>query len=163
MIFRASKDYWKEIKTIYIDGIETNNATFQLAENIKDYSWWLSSKIENSCFLFKTEEAKIAGWSALSPTSSRRVYAGVAEVSVYVDLNNLGCGIGSKLLQELINFSKKNNIWTLQAVIFPENKSSIVLHEKFGFRKVGYREKIGKMHGQWRDTILFERRSKSLL
>jgi L-amino acid N-acyltransferase YncA len=104
----------------------------------------------------------VLGWAALTPVSSRCVYAGVAEVSVYVSANARGKKIGSLLLQELINQSEENGIWTLQSGIFPENKASISLHEKNGFRIIGYRERIGKMGNVWRDNISLERRSNKI-
>ena len=97
--------------------------------------------------------------AALSPVSSRRVYAGVAEVSVYVSDFVRGLGIGRALLRSLIEESEQNGIWTLQAGIFPENSASISLHERCGFRVVGRRERIGSSKGPWRDVILLERRS----
>jgi phosphinothricin acetyltransferase len=95
----------------------------------------------------------------LSPVSARAVYAGVAEVSVYVAGPARGSGVGSALLRALVDSSEENGIWTLQARIFPENASSIALHRKCGFRVVGTREGIGWMDGRWRDTLLMERRS----
>jgi phosphinothricin acetyltransferase len=108
----------------------------------------------------KTE--KLAGWAALSPVSSRSVYAGVAEVSVYIAENFRGKGVGMMLMQELISQSEEQGLWTLQSSIFPENKASISLHEKTGFRIMGYREKIGCMNGVWRDTVIMERRSRKV-
>lgn len=162
MLSKASIEYWNEIREIYKRGIETKNATFETVDNLQDYAYWLSSKIEDSCFVYSIEDT-IAGWAALSRVSSRCVYSGVAEVSVYIDPEKSGNGLGSILLNALIEYSENNNIWTLQAGIFPENNGSIALHEKFGFRKVGYREKIGKMDGMWRDTLLFERRSTKII
>jgi len=159
MLMIANLSHWNEIKAIYIEGIKTNNATFESVENLKDYTHWVSTKIKNACFVIEVEN-KVVGWSALSPVSSRCVYQGVAEVSVYVSRTMTGRGIGNMLLAALIDYAENNNIWTVQAGIFPENIASIALHRKFGFREVGYREKIGKMNGKWRDTILFERRSK---
>jgi len=159
MLMTANPSHWNEIKTIYIEGIKTNNATFESVENLKDYAHWVGTKIKNACFVAEVEN-RVVGWSALSPVSSRCVYQGVAEVSVYVSRTMTGRGIGNKLLAALIDYAENNNVWTVQAGIFPENIASIALHRKFGFREVGYREKIGKMNGKWRDTILFERRSK---
>ena len=102
----------------------------------------------------------IGGWAALSPVSARPVYAGVAEVSVYVEEGGRGRGVGTLLLEALVKESEKIGVWTLQASIFPENAASVSLHKSFGFREVGTRERIGKMKGVWRDTVLFERRSK---
>jgi phosphinothricin acetyltransferase len=106
------------------------------------------------------ENGVLIGWAALTPVSGRCVYAGVAEVSVYVHPNHKGKGVGKELLRELIRQSEKENLWTLQAGIFPENQASLKIHTQCGFRQVGYREKIGKMKGAWRDTVLMERRSK---
>ena len=102
----------------------------------------------------------IIGWAALTPVSGRCVYAGVAEVSVYVSNQYKGRKVGTKLLERLISESESEGFWTLQAGIFPENLASLKIHENLGFRKVGFREKIGKMNNIWRDTILLERRSK---
>lgn len=101
----------------------------------------------------------VTGWAAITPVSGRCVYAGVGEVSVYVSADARGRGIGKKLLQSLIEETEKENFWTLQAGIFPENTASIAIHKACGFRIVGTRKKIGQMKGIWRDTILLERRS----
>lgn len=159
MITQATKKHWKSIKKIYIEGILTNNATFEKPENIKSVDEWFLSKILNSVFVF-TQNDKVLGWASLSGVSDRCVYSGVAEVSIYIAMQEFGKGIGSQLFKQLIDFSEQNNIWTLQAGIFPENVASIKLHKKFGFREVGYREKLGKLNNKWRDVILLERRSK---
>jgi L-amino acid N-acyltransferase YncA len=148
---------WDDVAAIYKQGIETGIATFQ--ENIPSWEEWSQAHLE-TCRLLAIVNDEIAGWAALSPVSKRPVYAGVAEVSLYIGDQFRGKKIGFKLLQELINESEKNNIWTLQAGIFTENTSSLALHEKAGFRRVGYREKIGRLNGKWHDTILMERRSK---
>ncbi|MCI0337574.1 MAG: N-acetyltransferase family protein, partial [Acidobacteria bacterium] len=100
------------------------------------------------------------GWGALSPTSRRKVYAGVAEVSLYIAVQAQGRGIGNALMEALIALSEEQGIWTLQSSIFPENQASIALHLKHSFREVGRRERIAKHHGVWRDTVVLERRSK---
>ncbi len=162
MVTIAKENHWPAIKEIYIEGIATGNATFEQACSIGEYREWIAKKIEGSVFIFK-ENNIILGWSALSSVSDRCVYEGVAEVSVYVAGHAKGRGIGIILLQQLIDFSEENNIWTLQAGIFPENKASIALHKKLGFREVGIREKLGKMEGQWRDVVLMERRSNKIV
>jgi L-amino acid N-acyltransferase YncA len=103
---------------------------------------------------------QVLGWVAASATSSRPVYAGVIEHSVYVDPAARGRGIGSALLAALIESSEAAGIWTIQSGVFPENDASLRLHERAGFRVVGTRERVGRHHGVWRDTVLIERRSK---
>ncbi len=151
--------HWEAVKTIYEEGIATGNATFQNAAP----SWqeWDNAHVK-TCRLIATENNEVLGWAALTAVSSRCVYAGVAEVSVYVAANARGKNIGSLLLQALINESEQNGIWTLQSGIFPENKASISMHEKNGFRIIGYRERIGKMGNIWRDNISLERRSNKI-
>ena len=161
MITQTSPNHWDSIKRIYIEGIATRNATFESIENVTTYEKWISGKIKDSCMVYKDGD-KIRGWATLSPVSSRCVYAGVAEVSVYVSADSAGIGVGSALLSELIEYAENHRIWTLQSGIFPENVSSIALHKKLGFREVGYREKIGQMDGVWRDNLFFERRSQHI-
>ena len=151
--------HWNAVKIIYEEGIATGNATFQTVA--PGWEEWENAHI-NVCRIIATENNEVLGWAALTPVSSRCVYAGVAEVSVYVAANARGKNIGSQLLQELINQSEQNGIWTLQSGIFPENKASISMHEKNGFRIIGYREKIGKMGNVWRDNISLERRSRRI-
>ena len=105
------------------------------------------------------EGAEVVGWAALAPVSGRCTYAGVAEVSVYVAERARGRGVGRALLEALIESSEAAGIWTVQAGIFPENIPSLRLHERCGFRVVGTRERIGRLHGRWRDVVLLERRS----
>ena len=158
ILFRPIKATdWEIVAEIYRQGIETNNATFQ--QQIPTWEEWDNGHLKN-CRILASIDNKIAGWAALTPVSGRCVYAGVAEVSVYVADNFRGQNIGKMLLNKLIIESEKENLWTLQAGIFPENIASLTIHEKLGFRKVGYRENIGKMNGEWRDTVLMERRSK---
>ena len=149
--------HWEEVKSIYQEGIATGQATFQTEAP----SWqdWDKSHLA-TCRLVATEKGKVCGWVALSPVSGRCVYAGVAEVSIYIGQQNRGKKVGLKLLQALIAESEKHNIWTLQAGIFPENLASNQLHQKLGFRLIGYREKVGKLHGVWRNVNLLERRSQ---
>ncbi len=150
------REHWPEVLRIYLEGIATGNATFE----VEAPSWekWDGSHLPN-CRLIAQEESKILGWAALSPVSSRRVYAGVVEVSAYVAEAARGKGIGKSLLSALIESSEDCGVWTLQAGIFPENAASITLHKSLGFREVGRRERIGKMGDAWRDVVLLERRS----
>lgn len=151
---------WEAVKFIYEKGIATGNATFQTSG--PSHEEWDSSHLA-TCRIVAEENGKVSGWAALTPVSSRCVYAGVAEVSVYVDPEKSGKGIGLALLEELIGLSEAEGIWTLQAGIFPENLGSLRIHEKAGFRILGTREKIGKQNGVWRDTVLLERRSKTII
>jgi len=149
-------DDWAAVSRIYGEGIATGNATF--ATEIPDWQQWDSSHLPN-CRLIASHGKEVLGWAALSPVSARQVYAGVAEVSVYVAASGRRAGIGKALLQALIHESERCGIWTLQAGIFPENIASVSLHKSLGFREVGVRRKIGKMGNQWRDVLLLERRS----
>lgn len=151
---------WKQIRDIYIEGIQTKNATFETVDNVPtDGKAWFDKKIPGLVFKATNDEGRLLGWAALSPVSSRCVYEGVAEVSVYVSKRESGKGIGYALLSHLVDASERANMWTLQASIFPENIPSIKLHEKAGFRTVGVREKIARLDGEWRNTQFMERRS----
>ena len=148
---------WQQVKRIYEEGIETGNATFQTSA--PEWDEWNTSHLEHSRIVARENE-NLLGWAALTPVSGRCVYAGVAEVSVYVSDKARGRGLGKQLLQKLIEESEANGIWTLQAGIFPENLASIKIHEANGFRIFGTRERLGKMNGVWRDNLQLERRSK---
>lgn len=148
---------WEAVKEIYEEGIATGNATFQ--QSAPTWDEWNNSHLQHSRILAKEGDV-ILGWAALTPVSGRCVYAGVAEVSVYVGAKARGRGVGKQLLQKIVVESEANGIWTLQAGIFPENTPSIKIHEACGFRIFGVRERIGKMNGVWRNNLQLERRSK---
>ncbi|MFC4163560.1 GNAT family N-acetyltransferase [Epilithonimonas zeae] len=152
-----TKDNFSEVIEIYKQGLATNIATFQ--NDSPQWEEWDKVHLD-FCRISIFDNNKMLGWTALTSVSSRCVYAGVAEVSIYIAQDERGKGIGKTLLTELIQQSEENGIWTLQSGIFAENESSIKLHEKCGFRLVGYREKIGKKNGIWKDNFLMERRSK---
>ncbi|MBN9294879.1 MAG: N-acetyltransferase [Flavobacteriia bacterium] len=154
-----TKDNFSEVVEIYKQGLATNIATFQ--NDLPQWEDWNKGHLD-FCRISIYENNKMLGWTALTPVSSRCVYAGVAEVSVYIAQKERGKGIGKILLNELIKQSEANGIWMLQSGIFSENQSSIKLHEKCGFRMVGYREKIGKKNGIWKDNILMEYRIKNI-
>jgi L-amino acid N-acyltransferase YncA len=151
--------HWPAVKAIYEAGLVTGNASFQTSAP----SWeeWDKAHLAHGC-LVALDGDTITGWAALTPVSGRCVYAGVAEVSVYIDPARHGQGIGKALLQSLITENEANGIWTLQAGIFPENIASIRIHEGAGFRRVGIRQRIGKMGDRWRDTGLLEKRSETV-
>ena len=147
---------WTAVREIYLEGIATGDATFE--KSAPDWETFDARHLP-CCRLAARDQEGVGGWAALSPVSARAVYAGVAEVSVYVAARARGRGIGSLLLNALVATSEEHGIWTLQAAIFPENRASIWLHQRAGFRVVGTRERIGCMDGRWRDTVLMERRS----
>ena len=151
---------WTAVSQIYADGIATGNATFET--DIPTWEQWDSGHLPNGRFTAHSEAGEIIGWAALSPVSGRCVYAGVAEVSVYVAPAAWGQGVGKRLLQTLVERSEADGIWTLQAGIFPENEASVKLHERCGFRVVGRREKLGQQYGRWRDVLFLERRSQTV-
>lgn len=154
-----SERNWEAVRRIYREGIDTGNATFET--EAPEWERWDSAHLPR-CRLVACEAGAVMGWAALSPVSTRRVYRGVAEVSVYVAESARGRGVGLALLEALVAESEQQGIWTLQAGIFPENTASLELHRKCGFRVVGERERIGKLGGVWRDVLLLERRSGTI-
>ena len=153
-------DDWEDVRSIYLDGIATGDATFEMGP--PSFEDWDQAHLPGARLVARRGDQTI-GWAALSPISQRCVYGGVAEVSVYVLSASRGLGVGRSLLNMLIDESERNGIWTLQAGIFPENLGSLALHRSCGFREIGRRERIGKLKGVWRDTILLERRSNSVV
>ncbi len=151
--------HWNQVRQIYLDGIASGQATFETAAP----SWkeWDSNHLRVGRILAVSEiSGEILGWAALSRVSTRAVYEGVAEVSVYVATGARGKGVGKTLLDALVHKADENGLWTLQASVFPENLASVALHKSCGFREVGLRERIACLKGAWRDTLLLERRSR---
>jgi phosphinothricin acetyltransferase len=147
---------WEQVRAIYVEGIRTGDATFET--EAPSWERWDDAHLSFGRLVMR-QDAVVLGWAALSPVSKREVYRGVAEVTVYVAEAARGQGIGRALLEALIEQSERNGIWTLQASIFPENTASVELHRRCGFREVSRRERIARLHGVWRDTLFFERRS----
>lgn len=151
---------WPTVSEIYQAGMDTNIATFQT--ECPSYTDFNQSHLPFCRFVILNGD-HIIGWAALTPVSSRCVYRGVAEVSIYIDSLYKGKGIGTQLLNHLIEEAEKHDIWTLQSSILEDNVASIHLHKKCGFRLVGYRERIGKdRFCKWRNTVLMEKRSQSI-
>lgn len=153
------KEHYPNISRIYKEGIETGHATFETT--VPEWEDWDKSKLKHSRLAAIVDDT-VVGWAALSPVNNRCVYGGVAEVSIYISNMHKGKGIGTALISKLIDDSEANGIWTLQSGMFPENEATVALHQRFDFRLVGYREKIGKLGNTWRDTIIMERRSKTI-
>jgi L-amino acid N-acyltransferase YncA len=149
---------WAAVKSIYIEGINSGNATFETSA--PEWETWNKKHLSHSRLAARRIDGPVLGWVALTYTSSRSAYAGVAEVSVYIATAARGLGIGKALLQAVIASSEQAGIWTLQSGILAENTASIRLHETAGFRLVGRREKIARLAGVWRDVVLYERRSR---
>lgn len=158
MIVRdLTPDDWPDVRRIYQEGIASGDATFET----RAPSWesWDAARHPKARIVAE-EEGAVVGFAALSPMSRRPVYAGVAEVMVYVAESARGRGMGTRLLEALVAASEEAGIWTLTAGIFPENEASIRAHHRAGFRTVGRHRRIGRFHdGRWRDTVLLERRS----
>lgn len=154
-----SAEDWEAVRGIYLEGIATGNATFETSA--PEWEKWDAGHLPHSRLVARVLE-KVVGWAALSAVSGRCVYAGVAEVSVYVAGDARGQGVGRRLLEELVAESERHGIWTLQAGIFPENAASVKLHQRVGFRVVGVRERIGQRDGRWRDVLLLELRSATI-
>jgi len=159
LITEMTPEDWPAVRTIYEEGIETKQATFETA--VPSWSEWNAAK-RTDCRLVARLEDQVIGWAALNPVSCRTVYAGVAEVGIYIAKANRGQGVGQLLLETLIEASEEAGIWTLQASVFPENTSSTHLFHSCGFRQVGYRERIANHEGRWRNTLLLERRSDNV-
>jgi len=149
--------HWPAVRAIYEAGLATGQATF--TTEAPGWEAWDASHLAHSRLVAADAEGQVLGWAALSPVSSRGVYAGVAEVSIYIAAGARGQGVGRQLLAALVAASEQRGLWTLQAGIFPENTASLALHAGQGFRTVGRRERIGQLRGQWHDTLLLERRS----
>src|SRR5688572_9553038 len=145
---------WDAVRAVYEEGIATKNATFE--ERSPSWEEWDATHLAH-CRLVARSEDGILGWAALVEVFDRCAYRGVAEASVYVAERARGRGVGRKLLGMLILDSEREDIWTLQAGIFPENTASLALFEASGFRRVGVRERLGELHGSWRDVVLLER------
>jgi len=148
---------WPEVARIYEEGIATGNATFET--EVPSWEAWDAAHLAEHR-LVAEREGSVVGWIALAPVSSRCCYAGVAEVSAYVAEEARGEGVGAELLAAVIESSEQAGIWTLQTGVFPENAPSLSLLRRFGFRAVGTQERIGQLHGVWRDVVLLERRSE---
>ncbi|MEZ5823389.1 MAG: N-acetyltransferase family protein [Geminicoccaceae bacterium] len=146
------------VLAIYGEGIATGHATFE--HEVPSWERWKEGRAAR---LVIEENGRVIGFAALSPTSSRQVYSGVADVSIYLAARARGRGLGRQLLEALVETSVKDGFWTLQAGIFPENRASLALHAACGFRVLGKRERIGRMRhgplaGAWRDVVWMERR-----
>jgi phosphinothricin acetyltransferase len=153
---------WPEVERIYREGIATGNATFEAAPP----SWtdFDREKVANPR-LVATDDGAVVGWAAAGRVSSRCVYEGVLEHSVYVAEAARGRGVGRELLDAFLRAAEAADVWTVQSGVFPENEPSLALHRELGFRTVGIRERVGKMGygpyaGQWRDVVMIERRSE---
>ncbi len=150
---------WAKVSQIYYEGIQTNIATFE--QETPMYDEWNKSHLQDFRYVCVLEN-EVIGWIALSFVSSRAVYSGVVELSVYIDKNCRNFNVGTRLLEHLIREVENQEIWTMQSSIIQENIASIRLHEKCGFRMVGYRENIAKdKHGVWHNTVLMERKIES--
>jgi L-amino acid N-acyltransferase YncA len=152
---------WPAVERIYREGIATGNATFEA--NPPTWDEFDREKVPEPRLVAEVD-GEVVGWAAASQISSRCVYEGVLEHSVYVAEAARGQGIGRMLLRAFLEASESNGTWTVQSGIFPENEPSLALHEQLGFRTVGTRERVGKMSygpfaGQWRDVVMIERRS----
>jgi L-amino acid N-acyltransferase YncA len=150
-------DDWPEVARIFGEGIATGNATFET--EVPSWEAWDAAHLAEHR-LVAEREGRVVGWIALARVSARECYAGVAEVSAYVAEDARGARVGAELLAEVVGSSERAGIWTLETGVFPENEVSLRLLRRFGFRAVGTRKRIGRLHGVWRDVVLLERRSE---
>jgi L-amino acid N-acyltransferase YncA len=147
---------WPAVRAIFEAGIASGNATFETAA--PDWPAWDAGHLAEHRLVARLD-GRVVGWVALAPVSDRCAYAGVAEDSIYVAPDAQGRGVGRALLEAVVASAERGGIWTVQTGIFPENQASVRLHEACGFRVVGVRERLGRLHGRWRDVLLLERRS----
>ena len=154
---RLEDEDWPRVKDIYAAGIATRNATFETEP--PQWDRFAQSLLRDLCLVGVMPDGDVVGWVIAHPVSDRCVYSGVIEHSVYVDPAHHGRGIGSTLLNALIEQSEAAGVWTIQSGVFPENTASLKLHEHSGFEVVGTRKAIGQHFGRWRDVVLLERRS----
>jgi L-amino acid N-acyltransferase YncA len=152
-------DDWLAVRAIYQAGIDTGDATFETA--VPDWPAWNAAHLTDHRLVARLDD-RIVGWTALAPVSDRCAYAGVAEDSIYVAPDAQGRGVGRALLAAVVASAERGGIWTIQTGIFPENQASVRLHQACGFRLVGVRERLGQLHGRWRDVLLLERRSPAI-
>lgn len=145
------------VLNIFLEGIQGGNATFD--KEPPAWEVWDVKFLKNCRWVLENADGNTVGWAALQPVSPRDCYKGVAEVSIYLTGSVQGKGLGTMLLKKLILDSEEHGFWTLEAGIFPENKASIAVHKKLGFRLVGTRVRIAEMNDVWRDVMLLERRS----
>ena len=148
---------WEQVSDIFKQGIASNLATFEIV--VPTYENWDNGHLK-FCRFVAVKDDVVLGWAALSPTSNRKAYEGVVELSIYIGDNYKKNGIGSKLMKRIICESEQCGIWTIQSSIMQNNIPSINLHLKHGFREVGYRYNISKdITGNWRNTVIMEKRS----
>jgi L-amino acid N-acyltransferase YncA len=149
---------WPAVAAIYAQGIATGNATFET--EVPSWERWNASHLPDHRLVGRAGPAgEVVAWAALAPVSDRCAYAGVAENSIYVAERTRGLGVGRRLLTGLVERAERAGIWTVQTGVFPENNVSMALHQRCGFRVVGVRERVGQLHGRWRDVVFLERRS----
>ncbi len=147
-----------QVLAIYQAGLDTGHASFETTA--PDWPAFDTTRLPGHRFV--AQDGEIVGWVAVSQVSARPVYRGVVEHSIYISPAAHGQGVGLALLHRLIASTEAAGIWTIQSGVFPENKASLRLHEKAGFRTVGVRERVGRHHGVWRDVVLLERRSPTV-
>mgnify|MGYP000237258272 CR=1 FL=1 len=160
-ILNLKETHWEAVRTIFIDGIQTKNATFMLPSEVPSWKGWTENHLSHSRFI-AIKDAQVIGWAALTPYSKKFAYRGVAEVSVYIKLDERGNGFGKMLLERLVKASEENAIWTLQSRIYPEKETSLHIHKACGFKALGTMKKAAQIDGIWRDVIILERRSKKV-
>lgn len=145
------------VLAIYQAGLDGGNASFETVA--PTWAAFDAGRLPAHRFVAADGADAVLGWVAVTPTSTRAVYAGVVEHSIYVDPAAQGRGVARLLLDTLVASTEAAGIWTIQSGIFPENVASLALHERAGFRVIGVRERVGRHHGRWRDVVLLERRS----
>lgn len=156
VVDRMLRADWPRVAEIYAEGIATGNATFET--EVPTWARWDALHLEEPRLVARIGD-RIQGWTAVRPVSEREVYRGRVECSLYIAAEARGQGVGEALMQELAARADAAGLWTLEAIVFPENRASVRMLEASGFRVVGRRERLARLHGAWRDVLLLERRS----
>ncbi len=154
-------DHAEEVVRIHQAGIDEGDATFETTA--PTWEQFDAAKLPEHRFAALDASGRVLGWVAATKVSDRCAYAGVVEHSVYVHPDARGRGVAAALLKALVASTEAAGIWTIQAGIFPENAASLAVHARAGFRVIGTRERIGRLDGRWRDTVLVERRSTTVV
>jgi L-amino acid N-acyltransferase YncA len=146
------------IARIYNEGIEERIATFETEpRTAAQIEAQLIDKGDRYPTVVVERDRRVVAWATVGAYRARPCYAGTGEHSVYVERAARGSGAGRAALQGLLRACRERGFWKLVSRIFPENRASLLLHERVGFRIVGVYHRHGRLEGQWRDCVIVEK------